>query len=170
MAFRRFRAHKEFELVSLIDVVFLLIIFGLTISLYRYSREEGEEFLPRRLNIEIVRLPAEENELEGRLQVIIDGSDAEGKTHIEQFPPDGEWARQEFGREAFEDLPACRLISERIIYFADTLLDRPAESDEYADHVYVEVVGDAPTRVVNFVMTELSPYRGRLPWVKLEMQ
>lgn len=155
--------------MSLIDVVFLLIIFGLTISLYRYSREEGDEYLPRRLSIEIDRLPAAENELVGRLQVAVHGSDTTGNPYIRQFPPDREWAHPGFGNEAFEDLPACRLITERIVYFADSLLGRPSGAGEYADHVFVDVVGDAPTRVVNYVMTELSPYRGRLPWVKLEM-
>ncbi len=168
MAFRRTRAHKEFELVSLIDVVFLLIIFGLTISLYRYSREEGEQHLPRRLSIEIDRLPAAEDELIGKLQVAVYGSDTTGVVYTEQFPPDRTWASREFSNEAFVRLPACRLISERIVYFADSLLNRPVGTGDYADHVFIDVVGDAPTRAVNFVMTELSPYRGRLPWVKLE--
>jgi hypothetical protein len=168
MPYRKLRVHKEFELVSLIDVVFLLIIFGLTISLYRYSREEGEQYLPRRLNIEVNRMPAAEDELIGRLQVAVHGSDTTGRPYIELFPPDYEWANPDFSSEAFSDLPACQMISERIVYFADTLLSRPAGGTEFADHVFVDVVGDAPSRVVNHVMTELAPYRGRLPWVKLE--
>ncbi len=161
---RRRATHKELDIVSLIDVVFLLIIFGIAIAISRRAASEPGEEPRATMSIDIQReaMTADKPE-ERRLRVRIAASDSTPRVYDEWFPSDDSIVT--LGAAAFEKLPACSLISARIAYYADTAVAR--DTSRFTDYVYLKASNDTKLRVVNFVMTQCTPYRDPLNWVKL---
>ncbi len=170
MRSRKKKSTKELELVSLIDVVFLLIIFGLAISLFRFPSEPGDDPAVETMRIELVRPGDQDRNAQDRLRVRIHGSDATRAVYEADFPPEDSLAEFVADREQFENLPACRLIHDRLGYFVDSVLTAEGDTSAVAQHIHVTITPDTQLRLVNFILGELVPYRDRVHWAKLEAE
>jgi len=170
MSLRRKKSSKELELVSLIDVVFLLIIFGLAISLFRFPTEPGDDPAVETLRIELVRPSDQDSDAQDRLRVRVHGSDTTRTIYEADFPPDDSLSQFVTDREQFEDLPACRLIHDRLSYYVDSVMTAEGDTSTVARHIHVTVTADTKLRLVNFILSELVPYRDRVHWAKLEAE
>jgi len=164
MAFRKVRDYKELEIVSLIDVVFLLIIFGIVMSVYNRA---GTRPMPGPKDILTIHIQRESDgqsdESMPRLMVSISNSDQLGTVYMERFPLDE--SLNGLTQAEFEDLPACVLIRDRIEYYAVTLMRE--DVSKFSDHIYIKVTPDTRLRIVSFVVNQCTPYKELLPWVRL---
>jgi hypothetical protein len=170
MSLRRKKVTKEVELVSLIDVVFLLIIFGLAISLFRFPSETGDDPAVDTLRIELVRVGDKDSDTQDRLRVRIHGSDTTRVVYEADFPPDDSLSQFVPDREQFVNLPACRLIHDRLTYFVDSVMIAAGDTAAVPPHIHVTVAPDTRMRLVNFILGELVPFRDRVHWAKLEVE
>ncbi len=161
---RRRATHKELDIVSLIDVVFLLIIFGIAIAISRRAATEpGEEPRPT-MTIDVQReaMSADRPDVR-RLRVRVTDSDDTRQVYAEWFPSDDSIVG--LSDAVFERLPACSLISARIAYYADTAVAR--DPARFSDFIYLKASNDTKLRIVNYAMRQCIPYRDPLNWVKL---
>jgi hypothetical protein len=167
MRISRFQKKKELEIVSLIDVVFLLIIFGIVISVFNRVGLEPEENGRGGITIEIKRQGeiTDKNEFP-RLIVKIDKPGGRNLGYDSAFFPvdaridDLDW-------KGFSSCDACQLIHDRIAYYADSLVvDDP---QKFADQIYVKASRDTKFRIISFIMEQCSAHRPKLPSVKVMM-
>ena len=165
MAPGRRKARRELEIVSLIDVVFLLIVFGIAISLFvnPHGLEPGEK--PNEtLRIEIRRKGLDATERKQPLAVTITYPDDFVAPLTETFPSDDSLVA--LNEEDFEAAPACRLIGSHIEAFVRDYLTN-ADQEEFPQFIDVQVSKDTKLRIVSFILKTCAAHRKNLYWVRL---
>ena len=163
MAFRRRRDAKELEIVSLIDIVFLLIIFGIIASVMAGAGQDQEPGLPSTFKITLQREPARPDTREQpRMIVTILNSDTVGTIYTEMLPPDD--MLMTMSPSLFETQPACTLLHRRISYFAENLA---LGTNRFSEHIEVIAGGDTKFRVIGFILKECAAYKNLIPWVRV---
>lgn len=168
MRFRRIKSAKELEIVSLIDVVFLLIIFGLVMSVYVSSgRDPGLE-PPKTLRIELWRMS--ETDDQGKTETwtaarfVSAANSLIGDTV--RFPSDEFLGRGALNDLEFERLDASRFIREQIDAYGASFAKQ--DLDDLTRSIYVVISPDTRLRIVNFIATECMRIRGQVSWLRLE--
>ncbi|MDH3890746.1 MAG: hypothetical protein OEV49_06645 [candidate division Zixibacteria bacterium] len=168
MKFRKIKAAKELEIVSLIDVVFLLIIFGLVMKVYEISAEDPGEELAKTLKIEIWRQSETDEQGTLRSWSAVRFLDTDGALISDTglFPPDAGLERSSLSDGQFEQLDACKLIRRQL---EDYMLTFEAEDVADPTHkIHLVVASDTRVRIVNFIANECIPYRDKVRWLRLE--
>jgi len=164
MKLKRVKRFKELEIVSLIDVVFLLIIFGIVLSVLGGTGGEPDDDKVSVMKIRIEREPEPiDPEAPRRLQVRIINSAQDNTIFEEYFTPDEQFLA--LSPSDFERLPACTLIANRIRVFVDSLLT--GDPNSFSDFIEVSVSDDTKLRIINFITKACTPYREYLSWVRL---
>jgi hypothetical protein len=157
MKAKRAKGPKEFDIVSLVDIVFLLIIFGLVVTaieiVHGSARGTGDEGETLQLTFKRMSKPPDHiNEV----AVIATRS---GVTQSCFFPPDqqiltmpdGNWNKQE----------AVAFIHEKIAEFA--------AKGPVSHPIIVEAEEDIPFRVVALVPEECSKYGKSMSQYKIAL-
>jgi len=163
MAFRRRRGGKELEIISLIDIVFLLIIFGIIASVLAGAGQDSDNTPTSTFKITLQR-EAERPDVHRQpgLVVTILNSDEQGTVYTDILPPDNELLAM--SQAAFENQPACALLRSRISYFAENMALGTKISSE---HVEVIAGSDTKFRVIGFILRECAAYKDLIPWVRV---
>jgi hypothetical protein len=145
-------------------MVFLLIIFGIVVSIMGGTGEKTVTGQPSVLNIDVLREPERTNTDEPRrLVVSISNSDSTDVVYADTLPQDDAFLR--LTEERFEQEPACRLIRDRLAFYARTLIQ--IDKLKRANHIQVNVCTDAKFRIISFILKECAQYRNDVPWVRL---
>lgn len=170
MKFRKTKTAKELEIVSLIDVVFLLIIFGLVMTVYVASGEDPGEKPSKMLRIELWRMSETDEQGETESWTAARFVDADGNlvSDTAHFPPDAGLGRNRLDDAQFEQLDACRLISRQLGELIQTIDDD--DGTERTNTIHVVVAADTRVRIVSFIATECMPFHDRVKWLRLETE
>jgi len=171
MSYRKLRPKKELEIVSLIDVVFLLIIFGLVISVSGFP---GEDYRPmtKTFTIVISRVVTRnsQGELEVRRSVTFRDPDRPGASDSTYyFPKDDSLSTSVINRSDWKELDACKEIRRRIAEFAEPIMDDGQASCVHAI-LDVEVTPDTRTRIVNYILEQCAPLQCRIGRVRVAVK
>ncbi len=174
MPYRIVRTKKELEIVSLIDVVFLLIIFGLVMAVFRTRGKEDVPPQPKRVSIVVSRTTTlnEQNERESRLMVrFLDANQAD-ICSPSNFPVDDSLGTDPSGTYVINDsdwveLDVCRHIREQIAGLALRLRGQGESVDDEQMAINLKVTGDTITRIVNYITRACSPYQRQIAWIKI---
>ena len=171
MAFRTLRTRKELEIVSLIDVVFMLIIFGLVISVAWGVTDYTGPTLPKTFSIVIKRAPVQYDPQGARLpdHLMVEFFDAEGDRvgDTASFPDDDALAMDLMDADQFDELPPCRLIREQIEDFATLVRGTESEGEGEKAVIHVQVTRDTRTRIVNYITRQCVDFQANIGWVRL---
>ena len=153
---RKQRGAKEFDIVTLVDVVFLMLIFGLVVAAIEISGGgiPGQGTEPQTLHLTFKRLPAHP-EHPDRIAVIAARLGIE-KTAF--FPPD-ELLISMFPQD-WENEEAVRLIRDEIEEYHE-------ECDARSNPIIVEASDDTPFRIVGFILRECSRYGDAFPKLRM---
>ncbi len=171
MPFRKLRTRKELEIVSLIDVVFTLIIFGLVISMAWGFTEYTGPTLPKTFSIVIKRAPVQYDPQGTRLpdHLMVEFFDTEGNPvgDTASFPDDDALSMDLMDADQFDELQPCRLIREQIEGFARLVRGTESEGEGEKAVIQVQVTRDTKTRIVNYITRQCVPFQGNIGWVRL---
>lgn len=174
MSFRIVRIKKELEIVSLIDVIFMLIIFGLVMAVQRAPGKEDVPPPPKRFSIVVSRTTTynERNEPESRLMVSFFDANHVRIGEPTNFPIDDSLGTDQSGTYVindrdWQDLPPCQDIRDQIEKLADRLRAQGGSGDEEKIAIDLIVTRDTITRIVNYITRACSPYRGQIAWIKI---
>jgi len=171
MAFRTLRTRKELEIVSLIDVIFMLIIFGLVISVAWGVTDYTGPTLPKTFSIVIKRAPIQYDPQGTRLpdHFMVEFFDAEGGRvgDSASFPHDDALSTDSMDADQFDELQPCRLIREQIEDFARLVRGTESEGVGEKAVIHVQVTRDTKTRIVNYITRQCVPFQGDIGWVRL---
>lgn len=165
MAFRVFRWTREFEIISIIDIVFLLLIFGIAVSMLRaplISKMEG--VVPRKeksiMNIEIGRAVTGDQFTVSTVKITLPL--VSNNPPLLAFPEDGDLLSMPDNE--FSEQPACTLIANSIQRYARILNEGNLQND-HMNEIYLTVTNDTKMRIINFIISECSNYGGVISWL-----
>ena len=174
MPYRIVRTKKELEIVSLIDVVFLLIVFALVMAVLRTTGTEDVPPPPKRFSIVVSRTTTlnEQNEPESRLMVRFLDANQTDICSPSNFPVDDSLGTDSSGTYVvndsdWEELDVCRHIREQIAGLALRLRGQGGSVDDEKMAIHLKVTGDTITRIVNYITRACSPYHGQIAWIKI---
>lgn len=174
MPFRIIRTKKELEIVSLIDVIFMLIIFGLVMAVARTTGKEDAPPPPKRFSIVVSRTTTynELNEPESRLMISFFDANQARIGEPSNFPVDDSLGTDPSGTyvindDEWEELEACRQIREQIAGLAERLREQGGSVDDEQMAIHLKVTRDTITRIVNYITRACSPYQGQIAWIKI---
>jgi hypothetical protein len=154
------------EIISLIDIVFLLLIFGLVLSAFsRYksvSEDEREEAgTPKSLAIHVYREATGELTSPNLVKIIYPHG---GPVYSGRFPPDSILLR--LGDTAFAALPASRLIATHLREYTYEYLS-DADTSSLVNRIDVRVADDTIFRIVGYIMGQCSRDWRYISWINL---
>lgn len=168
MGLRRIRVSKELELISLIDVIFLLIIFGLTVSLFTVEQRDPVAPKPQAaLKIEVSYVPNDTDPGRSHYRATIISNLSDGTDVGVDFPAERSLEAEIRAAGDFDRLSASRTITERVQMFAESLI-APEGNVESPGRVYVVVDRSVRLRLLNFVLNQFVDYRQVLQRVELQ--
>jgi hypothetical protein len=168
MAFAKTRSTKEFEIVSLIDVVFLLLVFGVVLStLNQYQQISGSvgEVVGDEKTLRVTVLTERDDENRTFNRVVVE-SPGEPRITLD-YPPDerlvGMNARQ------FATLQQSSDLSGLLERFVNRHRD---EGDDAIYTGFIDVVLQRETsfQLVGFLLDESSRYAATLEWLNLRLE
>ena len=170
MPFRRLIVKKELEIVSLIDVVFMLIIFGLIVSVAVGVTEKGPP-LSKTFSIVIRRAPSMDDRpgLTASRRLMVAFLDTEGNPvgDTANFPIDDSLSRTFLDSSQFDELKPCQLIREQIERFAGEVRGTESDGEGEIAVIHVEVTRDTKTRIVNYITRQCVEFQRNIGWVRL---
>lgn len=170
MPFRKLRIRKELEIVSLIDVVFLLIIFGLIVSVAGGITDVGPP-LSKTFSIVIRRAPSMDDRpgLTASKRLMVEFLDAEGNPvgDTANFPIDDSLSWTFLNSSQFDELKPCQLIREQIEDFARSVRGAESEGEGEKAVIHVQVTRDTKTRIVNYITRQCVEFQTNIGWVRL---
>lgn len=168
MSYRKSRPKKELEIVSLIDVVFLLIIFGLVISVSGFIGKDKGKSLTKTFTLVISRVETQnsQGEPESRLSVTFRDAEKHEVSGTSYFPIDDSLSTSVIDRYEWERLPACSTIREHIATLTRSV---GGGADSQCAHATldVEVTHDTRTRIVNYILEQCAPLNCSIGWVRV---
>lgn len=169
MAFKPLRTRRELEIISLIDIVFLLLIFGIVVScISRYERmlgEVGKEVgIKSHLSIHVYRETTDEAAGTDLVEIIYPNNK---RTYFESFPPDNVLLGLDSAE--FANLPACKLISTHLGEYISEYLQSP-DTTNLVNHIDIRVAGDTKFRIVGFIINQCSGYWRYISWMNLGLR
>ena len=174
MPYRIIRARKELEIVSLIDVVFLLIIFCLVMAVLRTPGSVPVLPSPMRFSIVVSRTTTlnERKEPESRLMVSFLDANQMPIGNTTNFPVDDSLGTDPSGTyvindKKWEELDACKEIRKQISELAERLRGQGGTITDEKMAINLKVTGDTITRIVNYITRACSPYQGQITWIKI---
>lgn len=165
----RFRPKKELEIVSLIDVIFMLIIFGLVISISGGATKFEGPPLENLYSIVIKRAPVSE-ELQGQVQsdrLMVEFFDENHRRigDTASFPPDE--SEYWLDSDQFDNLRPCLLIREELGKLAAQLGAAGVNEITEKVEIHVEVTHDTKSRIVNYISQQCAQYQDKICWIRL---
>ena len=167
MAFKVLRAFKEFEIISLIDIVFLLLIFGLVVSLIgNLPPEDAEVPISDEWEKEYfsIRILYHANETQDSNAVEISYPD-DGPVVSAYLPDDSLLLAMDY--DDFVKLPACILIANHLEKYANNYLTEADESNP-DKHIDIRVDQEIRFRIVGYIIRECSGYWKKISWLNLK--
>jgi len=170
MPYHRLILKKELEIVSLIDVVFMLIIFGLVISVIGFVGKDEGPPSQKKFSIVIQRAPRQDRsgqpEPERLMVSFLDENGAQvGDTA--SFPIDDSLSVDTLDAGEFDGLRPCRLIREQVTLFAQSVRGRSEQTIPERATIHIEVTPDTKTRIVHYITRQCIPFQDNIGWVRL---
>ena len=124
MAFKRAPISRVFDIIGLIDIIFLLLIFGMIVSgiIIGAGRGEEEEEYPETLTVKVSRIESPEGIDQSHVDILYP-VDGHVLTYGKDFPPDDQLLR-DIRDDIHESGEAFTLIREKLKF--GTFYPKPA--------------------------------------------